>query len=162
MAAKGEAVPDWLESYNDVCMWDCIISGTEIYSGPFSGIMTETGGGCTWRETVSGTVELVVTGSGTLADPYEGTFDVSGNIVIELQSGFPCDSGGTVSIDSFDGTVSGTSGKLNASGEGVAGTGTFSATISNAAVSTSTITGIFNFDFGVDNPINQTVTLTSQ
>lgn len=161
LAAKGETVPDWLESYNDVCMWDCITSGTGIYSGPFSGIIYETWGGCTWRESVSGTVEVVVTGNGTLADPYEGTFDVSGNIVIELQSGVDCDPGGEVLIDSFDGTVSGTSGKLNASGEGVAGTGTFSANISGATVSTSAITGGIYLDFD-SNIINQTITLTKQ
>ncbi|MDA8141853.1 MAG: hypothetical protein M0036_24670 [Desulfobacteraceae bacterium] len=163
LAAKGETVPEWLPPFEGECLRDCGSPGdTAIYSGSFSGTMTESGGGCVWQHAVSGTIEVVVTGSGTLADPYEGTFDVSGSATISLVSGVGCDAGGNVSISVFNGSVSGTSGKLNASGSGTIGTSPFTAALSNADVSTSTVTGSFVFDGGVDNTINQSVTLSRQ
>lgn len=162
MTATGEDIPAWLAAA-DGCFRDCgPQGGNGVYSGAFTGKMTETGEGCTWEHTLSGTVEMDVTGNGTLADPYDGSFDVSGNIVTVLKAGAYCDAGGGAPISYFYGTVTGDGGKMSASGYGDIGTAEFSAAILNATVSTNTISGTFYLDFSVDNPINQPITLTKQ
>ena len=163
LAAKGQAIPAWLEPANNVCLRDCIPAGSNgVYSSPVTGSVYETGGGCVWQDQLSGTVKVLVSGSGTLADPYAGDFDVSGTILVTLISGTNCQPGGPVPITDFLGAVSGTTGRLSASGGGTAGTGTFSATLSNASVSSSAITGDFSLDLGAYSPILQTITLSKQ
>lgn len=163
LEAKSQPVPAWLETVGGVCLRDCPpVGGTGMYSGPFSGAMTETGLGCVWEHSLSGTVDVTVTGSGTLADPYEGTFDVSGTISTVLVSGTECDPGGGAPIEDFFGAVSGTSGKVEAEGDGFIGTAPFVATLANGTLSGSTLTGSFFLDLGMDNAISSSLTLTRQ
>jgi hypothetical protein len=163
LEAKSEPVPAWLETVGGVCLRDCPpVGGTGMYSGPFSGEMTETGLGCVWKHTLSGTVDVTVTGSGTLIDPYEGSFDVSGAISTVLVSGTDCDPGGGAPIEDFFGSVSGTSGKVEAEGDGFIGTASFVATFTNGTLSGSTLTGNFSLDLGMDQPISKSLILTRQ
>jgi hypothetical protein len=163
LEAKSETVPEWVETVGGVCLRDCPpVGGTGMYSGPFSGTMTETGLGCVWEHSLSGIVDVTVTGSGTLADPYEGAFDVSGTIATVLVSGTECDPGGGAPIEDFFGSVSGTSGKVEAEGDGFIGTAPFVATLTNGTVSGSTLTATFFLDLGMDNAISSPVSLARQ
>lgn len=163
LKATGRTVPAWLTPVSEPCFRNCGTGGANSqYSGNFSGSLTETGLGCVWKHAISGAVSVEVSGSGTLADPYEGTFDVSGTVVTTLSTGSECDPGGTGEIWVFSGSVDGSSGKLNGSGEGMIGSASISAMLWNATVSTTTITGSFIFDMGVDDSLTQTVTLTKE
>ncbi len=157
--ATGREIPEWLQPYDNLCLRDCgTEGGTGIYSGSFYGTTSETASGCVWEHTVDATITVMVTGSGTLADPYTGTMEVSGEIVTDLSSGTECAEGG-VSFFDETGTVGGSSGKLDGTVTGTGGTGTLAAILSNASVSGSVISGTLTLNLDVDYPIVQTVTL---
>ena len=163
LKAIGRTLPAWLTPVSEPCLRDCGTGSTSgQYSGNFAGTLTETGLGCVWKHAISGAISVEVSGSGTLANPYEGTFDVSGTVVTTLSTGSYCDPGGTGEIWVFSGSVDGSSGKLNSSGEGMIGAASISAMLWNATVSSTSITGSFIFDMGVDDSLTQTVTLTKE
>lgn len=140
------------------------------YTGPFSGTATETYkddiDDMQWKNDVSATVSIAVSGNGTLIDPYKGSMKVEGSCVISLvycycrHAGCPgCDPGGTVALSGI-GTVSGSLGKVEASSLGAIGTGTFTASFTGGTFTGNTLIGTFTFDMGADAPIVKTITLT--
>lgn len=132
---------------------------TTVFEGTFTKTINTSGGGCTWREVVSGEILVTVTGKGTVSDPFEGSMDVTGQIVETLVSGSQCDAGGTYEITSFDGDVFGSDGKLWGEGVGVIGAGSFYAAINNATVSSSKVVGAFEFQVGDETLTWSSVTL---
>ncbi len=161
LVALSQTPPAWVETIATSCLRDCEPTGdTTVYSGPFHRVFSTSGGGCTWQENLSGTIEVVVTGTGTASDPFEGTMDVTGQLVETLTAGSDCDPGGTFTITSFDGAVFGNDGKLYGEGDGVMGAGTFYAAINGATITSTSVTGQFEFQVG-DESVLMTVTLAN-
>jgi len=159
LVARSQTPPAWMETVAASCLRDCGPTGdTTVYSGPFLKVFSASNMGCTWQERLSGTIEVVVTGAGTVADPFEGTMDVTGSLVETLTAGVDCDPGGTVDITSFDGSVFGNDGKLYGEGDGVIGIGTFYAAINGATITSTTVTGPFELQLG-DETLLMNVTL---
>jgi hypothetical protein len=161
LVALSQTPPAWVDTLATSCLRDCGPTGdTTVYAGPFHKVFSTSGGGCTWQENLSGTIEVVVTGTGTVSDPFEGTMDVTGSWVETLTAGADCDPGGTFTISSFDGTAFGNDGKLYGEGDGVIGIGTFYAAINGATITSTSVTGQFEFQVG-DETLLMPVTLSN-
>lgn len=132
------------------------------YTGPFSGSSTETIDCAQWRDDISATLTMNVSGNGTLIDPYRGSMNMEGLADISLAycSCNPgCDPGGSAEL-SGTGTVSGSQGKVESSGTGTVGSGAFTTSFTDGTFSGTTLTGTFTFTAeGLDAPIIKTVTL---
>ncbi len=77
LAALSEPPPAWVAEVASPCLRDCEPTGdTQVYSGSFSKVFSASGGGCVWQESLAGTIEVVVTGKGTVSDPYKSLSQV--------------------------------------------------------------------------------------
>jgi hypothetical protein len=161
MNALSQTPPAWVDTVASGCLRDCGTSGdTTVYSGPFSKVFSISASGCTWKETLSGTIEVVVTGRGTASDPFEGTMDVTGSMAEVLTAGTYCQVGGPYVITGFDGTAFGNDGKLWGEGDGTIGTGTFRGALNGLTVGATSVTGTFEFEVYADTPVLITMPVT--
>jgi hypothetical protein len=139
-----------------------VSDATGGYSGPFSGWTTDSKSlspFCIMKHTLSGTLNLKVSGSGTLADPYTGTVSGDGTDVLTVVAGANC-YGDTIKSQTT-GTVSGSLGTVQAVAYASGGGTTVKLEFSNGIISGNTLTGtlILTNEF-FDAPITLTVTLT--
>jgi pimeloyl-ACP methyl ester carboxylesterase len=135
---------------------------SDTYTGPFSGTTTETIDCAQWKEDIYATITIAVSGSGTLIDPYSGSMNIEGSIIISLVYDYcdpNCDPGGTIAL-SGTGTVSGSQGKVEASASGIVGAAVYSASFTGGTFSGRTLVGTFTFNLeGEDAPIVKTIIL---
>jgi hypothetical protein len=142
-------------------------TNSATYNGTFNGTLIITVDCAQWKDVVSSTIKIVVSGSGTVIDPYKGSMEINGSDVESLvycncdPEIYICSPGGTITFYG-NGTVSGSQDKVEASSSGTIGVGSFNASFTNGTFSGSTLTGVLTFNLNLaDAPIVETITLTN-
>ena len=157
-ASKSQTVEPWSEE-----KWEAFKSlvGNTSFRGSFTGSVIDDVSlpPCSFRDTVSFNVTVTVTGSGTLIDPFTGTFDAAGTFVISVISN---DRGGNCYGDtipfSWSGPVSGSFGKIEVH---IQTDSLETVDVTNGVISGNTFTGNIRIDLGFGPPpIQGTLTLT--
>jgi pimeloyl-ACP methyl ester carboxylesterase len=138
---------------------------TSVYRGSFSGFTDDTcsfPGTCTLRDTVSGQVTLRISGGGTPANPYSGTGDINGSLVITVTSGGQTCHGDTIP-GIGTGIVSGSAGRVLAHMEFDVAGSHVTLDFTNGVFSGNTLTGDVRIDLGFCVPdITGPITLIEQ
>jgi hypothetical protein len=147
------------------------------YTGPFIGAAAQTLDCAQWKDDISATVSITVTGSGSMIDPYTGSMKIEGSYVNSVTycvgTCTGCTALGQMAMSSPAGTVSGSSSTVEASGSStilMAGQVpvVYPMTFTNGTVNGGNLTGSFTMAcngtgwFAWDAPITKTLTLTKK
>ncbi len=140
-------------------------SGTFV--GSFTGFVTDTVSfpGCSFRDTVNATTITanVTGGSGTLIDPFDGTFEAGGFFAISVLTGAELDCHGDTIPFSLSGPITGSFGKIEVYIRATVRDSPVTLNVTNGVISGNTLTGNIRIDLGFGPPpIQGTLTLTRQ